>query len=252
MKCLTILCFFLLAAVVPAVGQTSNSNLMILNYHKVTEFVFDETAQNYVASDSFVVSGPILIGPKKIFIKGYNNNPDKTFKIIEFEKEEGTDRDMYMCEMNGEEYALAISPDGRYITQIGVLKKYIYQIGTVNVFNGQGQNITPGTEIVFPALSLEVKPVFGDAGTFEEGEKQLHKYLAAELEKQGSTKSGNCTLSIFINKEGKVEDVKLVYGKDYAFNQMAMENVRNMPAWKPGMQNGKPVNASYNLKIKKE
>ena len=105
-------------------SQTS----MIFRYYKVTEFQFDYDVEDYKESGQFEVSGAISIDPVKIFIKGYNDQQDKTLKIIEKQKEEGTERDMYLCEMDGNRYAVAISPDKKYLTVIGIDDKYIYEL----------------------------------------------------------------------------------------------------------------------------
>ncbi|MFZ9777717.1 MAG: hypothetical protein ACO3CI_05250, partial [Schleiferiaceae bacterium] len=99
-------------------------------YNKVTEFVFDERIQDYKEIGTVTFSGTISIDPKKVFIKGYNQTPDKTLEILEVKKEEGTNRDMYICEMNGEIYAVAISPDKKYLTQIGINDRFIYELKT--------------------------------------------------------------------------------------------------------------------------
>lgn len=255
MKHLLITFLILTISATTMLGQSKRPTAMILRYQKVIVFEFNEKAQNYFAKDTIEFSGAISVDPNKVFIKGYNNNPDKTLKIIEFEKEEGTNRDMYTCEMNGEKYAVAISPDRKYLTQIGINDKNIYELKTNNNENKDIQIITfnkdSNTKEIFIAQSLEEKPIFGYANSFEEGEKRLKEYLSNEINKQEKLKSGTCYLSIVINKEGKVEDVKLLFGKDEEFNKAALEIVNKMPDWKPGKKKDKPVNASYNLEVKK-
>ena len=255
MKHLSITILTLTISAMTLFGQTKRATSMILRYHKVIEFKFDEKAQNYIVKDTIEFSGAISVDPIKVFIKGYNNKPDKTLKIVEFEKEEGTNRDMYTCEMNGEKYAVAISPDRKYLTQIGINDKYISELKTNNNENEEVQIITinkdSNTKEIFIAQTLEEKPIFGDASFFEEGEKLLKEYLSNEINKQDKLKSGTCYISIVINKEGKIEDVKLLFGKDDEFNKVALEIVKKMPDWKPGKQKDKPVNASYNLEVKK-
>lgn len=255
MKHLSITILALTISAITMFGQTNGPTSMTLRYQKVTEFVFDEKAQNYIEKNTIEFSGAISVDPTKIFIKGYNNNPDKTLEILGFKKEEGTNRDMYTCEMNGEKYAVTISPDRKYLTQIGVNDKYIYELKTKNNESKEIQivkaNKEPNGTEIYVAQSLEVKPIFGDANSFDEGEKQLKEYLSTEINKQENLKSGTCYISIVINKVGNVEDVKLLFGKDDEFNKVALEIVKKMPNWKAGKQNGQSVNASYNLEVKK-
>ncbi len=245
----------LVISVVTLFGQSCRPTSMILRYQKVTEFVFDEEIQNYRASDTIEFSGAVSVDPKKIFIKGYNQTPDKTLKIIEVQKEEGTNRDMYICEMNGERYAVAISPDKKYLTQIGVNDRFIYELKTNNKQNEQLEIITfnknSSSKEIFVAQTLSVKPIFGDAKSFEEGEKLLKEYISKEIDQYDKLKSGTSYISIVINKEGKVTDVKLLFGKNEELNVVALEIVKGLPDWKPGQQKGKSVNASYNLEVKK-
>jgi hypothetical protein len=255
MKHLAITILILIVSVITMYGQINRPTSMILRYQKVTEFIFDGKTQDYKVVDTIEFSGAISVDPTKVFIKGYNNKSDKTLNIISFENEEGTNRDIYTCKMNGEQYSVAISPDKKYLTQIGFNEKFIYELKTNYDKSDHFQMITinkeSSTKEIFIAQSLEVKPIFGDSNTFEEGEKRLKEYLSTEINKQEKLKSGICYISIVINKEGKVEDVKLLYGKDNEFNKVALEVVKEMPNWKPGKQKSKPVNASYSLEVKK-
>jgi hypothetical protein len=120
----------LVTSIVTSLGQSTGATSIILSYNKVTEFVFDERIQDYKEIGTVTFSGAISVDPKKVFIKGYNQTPDKTLEILEVKKEEGTNRDMYICEMNGEIYAVAISPDKKYLTQIGINDRFIYELKT--------------------------------------------------------------------------------------------------------------------------
>jgi len=242
-------------SILSAQNQANRPTAMVLRYYKVTEFIFDEKKQNYEVTDTIDYSGAISVDPKKIFIKSYNNKPDKILKIIKVEKEEGTDRDMYHCEVDGEWYAVAITSDKRLLTQIGLNRKYIYELKTSSNKNKQAKIFIPEKNVnpnkIFIAQSLETKPLFGNAKTFEEGEQILKDYISTELIKHHKTKSGTCYISIVINKLGQVEKVKLLYGKDEEFNKVALEIVKILPNWKPGKQKNKPVNASYNIEVKR-
>ena len=74
-------------------GQSS----MILRYYKVTEFVFDYDVEDYKQIAEHGVSGAISVDQVKIFIKGYNDQENKTLKIIENKNEGGSDRSLYLC-----------------------------------------------------------------------------------------------------------------------------------------------------------
>ena len=245
----------LTVSVVTLFGQTINPTTVIMRYQKVTEYVFDEKTQNYIATDTIEYSGAISIDHIKVFIKGYNEKLDKILKIFTVEKEEGTNRELYYCDMDGENYTVTITPDRKYLTQIGINDKYIYELQTNNEINIDDLLISienkPNSKVIYLAHSLDVKPIFGNAKTFEEGEKLLNKYISSELEQYDHIKSGTSYISIVISKEGKVEDVKLIYGKNEEFNKVALEIVKNLPDWEPGKQRDECVNTSYNVEVKK-
>lgn len=254
-KNFTLAILALIVSVSTLVGQTGRSTSMILRYQKVTEFVFDNNIQNYVPKDSVEISGAISVDPVKIFIKGYNQTQDKTLTIVEVQKEKSTNRDMYICEMNGERYAVAISPDKKYLTQIGVSDKFIYELQANNQQQEQYEviplKIHAKSNIIYLAQTLEQKPLFGKAKSFAESELLLKEYLSEELKKYDGLQSGTSFIYIEINSTGKVENVKLLYGKDKDFNAAALRIVKSIPNWLPGQKDGIPVNVSYNLEVKK-
>jgi TonB family protein len=56
-------------------------------------------------------------------------------------------------------------------------------------------------------------------------------------------------LTFVITKEGKIDNVKVLKGFDEEVDNAAIELVRSMPPWFPGMQNGKFVAVQFNLPI---
>ena len=53
-----------------------------------------------------------------------------------------------------------------------------------------------------------------------------------------------------VTKSGAIENVQVARGSEYeAFNTEATRVVSNMPNWKPGMKDGKPVSAEMTLPI---
>ncbi len=56
---------------------------------------------------------------------------------------------------------------------------------------------------------------------------------------------GRVYISFVIDKSGQVNDVKVLRSVNPVFNEEAIRIVASMPAWKPGLQEGKPVRVSY-------
>ena len=108
--------------------KSYSQDAMGFKYWNVTEFVFDGNIDNYRETKKQLANGAITIDKTKIFIKGHNGKKDKTYKIIEKTKEKGTERDMYICMIKDEKFAIAISPDHKFLTVIGINDKLIYQM----------------------------------------------------------------------------------------------------------------------------
>lgn len=89
---------------------------------------------------------------------------------------------------------------------------------------------------------------------FPGGEDALLNYLVRnyKISKAASKggKGGRVYVEFVISETGKVEDVKVKRGVSPECDQEAIRVIQNMPNWKPGMQNGKPVKVLFNLPIK--
>ena len=83
MKYLLVTGLIFIFSVLTVYSQNSYiSYSMVLRYEKVTKFIFDEGTQSYIPTDTVEFSGAISIDSKNIFIKGYNDKPNKILKII--------------------------------------------------------------------------------------------------------------------------------------------------------------------------
>lgn len=56
-------------------------------------------------------------------------------------------------------------------------------------------------------------------------------------------------VSFVVNKDGSIEDVKILRGLSDELNKAAMKVVKNMPKWTPGESGGQPVRVRYTLPI---
>ena len=57
-------------------------------------------------------------------------------------------------------------------------------------------------------------------------------------------------LSFVVNKEGGIEEVKIVRNVAGGCGLEAQRVIESMPKWIPGVQRGKPVRVQFNLPIK--
>ncbi len=61
---------------------------------------------------------------------------------------------------------------------------------------------------------------------------------------------GRVIVQFTIEKDGSVSDVKVVKSVDPLVDDQVVRAVSAMPAWKPGMHEGKPVRVSYSIPIR--
>jgi len=136
-------------------------------------------------------------------------------------------------------------------------------IGTTNV-EGDSTGMDPGLiegsvsngvmEVIeddsekepIPNYAVQQKPEFPG------GEKALGKFITDHLHIPPDEMSGqlNILLQFVIDPEGHVRDIKVVRSSTKRLDQRAMDVVRNMPLWKPGKQNGRPVGVIMLLPIR--
>lgn len=88
---------------------------------------------------------------------------------------------------------------------------------------------------------------------FPGGTQALFEFISKNLEyPQNAIDSqieGRVIVQFVVDKAGKVDNIQVVRSIDKMLDQAAIDVVRALPAWKPGMQNGKPVNVRYTLPI---
>ena len=132
-----------------------------------------------------------------------------------------------------------------------------------------GCNATPSTEqgttpdsatetTAAPAdsTSLPVDSVFEVAEVMPEfpgGTQALFKFIGENLQYPQNAIDGQIegrvVVQFVVDKEGKVGNIQVVRSIDKMLDQAAIDVVRALPDWKPGMQDGQPVNVRYTLPV---
>ncbi len=79
---------------------------------------------------------------------------------------------------------------------------------------------------------------------FPGGEKGLKEYLAS-VPYPDKTKEGTVYVRFVIDTAGNVTNAAIARGVDEILDNIALEHVRQMPAWKPGRQRGRLVRVQY-------
>ncbi len=96
-------------------------------------------------------------------------------------------------------------------------------------------------------IQHESQPVFPG------GQDSLMSFLKANLkypkECVKDSIEGRVLVSFVVNKDGSVKNIAVVKGVNHLLDEEACRVVSIMPAWKPGLVKGNPVNVKYTLPI---
>jgi TonB family protein len=102
-----------------------------------------------------------------------------------------------------------------------------------------------------PAMAKTVVEVMPE---FPGGDLGIINYFKKNLQYPEDAKQKNIEGRVFVNfiisSKGKVLFPYVVRGTGSSCDQEAIRLIKNMPAWKPGKQNGKAVMVRYNLPVK--
>lgn len=79
--------------------------------------------------------------------------------------------------------------------------------------------------------------------------KYLQKNIQYPKEAMQAGIEGKVIVSFVIDKQGLVQNAKIIKSMREDFDEEALRVVRAMPKWRPGTQKGKRVAVSFNLPI---
>ena len=89
---------------------------------------------------------------------------------------------------------------------------------------------------------------------FEGGYEAMMNFIKKNMRYPASARrmgiDGTVYVSFVVGKDGHINDVKVLRGISADCDKEAVRVVQQMPPWKPGKQNGKPVFVRFNLPIK--
>jgi protein TonB len=92
-----------------------------------------------------------------------------------------------------------------------------------------------------------------DMPEFPGGEQAMMDFVSKNVvypkEAQEKGISGRVMVSFIVEKDGSVNEVKIVRGIGGGCDEEAVRVVKSMPKWKPGKMKGKPVRVSYMMPI---
>jgi TonB family protein len=106
----------------------------------------------------------------------------------------------------------------------------------------------------FPPRPAEpVVDVPDEQAEFIGGQSELMAWLSTNMkypeEAMEANAQGRVLVSFVVNKDGSIDEVKVLRSVHPALDAEAMRVVKEMPKWKPGKKDGKTVRVSYSLPI---
>lgn len=120
----------------------------------------------------------------------------------------------------------------------------------------QLQRDTPKKTTAAPANTNEgIYTFVKTPPSFPGGEKALHKYLSNSIhypkDAVENGKMGTVFVSFVVRHDGTLADIRNVgTAKGFGMEEEALRVVKNMPKWKPGMQDNQAVNVQFNLPVR--
>jgi TonB family protein len=138
------------------------------------------------------------------------------------------------------------------------MAKYFYTLFIVLfVFTAQAQTVNVVKTGPAPAVkAIDVEPEFPG------GTKAFYKYISNSItfpaDVDPAQVQGIVTLSMAIEKDGRLTDIKILKGLTETMDTETMRIMNACPRWKPGMQHNEPIrvrytfNINYSLVIKKK
>ncbi|MEN8249228.1 MAG: M56 family metallopeptidase [Bacteroidota bacterium] len=125
--------------------------------------------------------------------------------------------------------------------------------GTLYIFSCQTQNLTDVNKHIEGQLEDEVFQVVEEPASFEGGIEEFYKYVGENLkypqEALDKGLSGRIFVEFVVQKDGSLEEVKILRGIGAGCDEEALLVVKNSPPWTPGKQSGKIVKQRMVLPI---
>ncbi len=140
---------------------------------------------------------------------------------------------------------------------------------TVNVAaqTQKGENVEAFVNTVdapaAPPIDVPTKPVDKPETTFiiveqmpeyKDGMKAMFQFLADNIKYPAIARENGIDGTVYVGfvvlNDGSIRNVEVKRGRSGGLNEEAARVIAMMPNWKPGRQNGKPVNVAFTVPIK--
>ncbi|MBC8045768.1 MAG: energy transducer TonB [Fimbriimonadaceae bacterium] len=88
---------------------------------------------------------------------------------------------------------------------------------------------------------------------FPGGIETMYKWLAENIQYPDSARKNNIEGKVYakfiVERNGSINEVTIMRGIGYGCDEEVINKLKQMPAWNPGLQQGKPVRTSYTLPV---
>jgi outer membrane biosynthesis protein TonB len=84
---------------------------------------------------------------------------------------------------------------------------------------------------------------------FVGGKEALFNYIKETIQYPDDVEAGNIYVAFIIGSDGSIHDARVFKGVKESMDKEALRIINNMPAWDPGLIDGKPVASVYGLPI---
>lgn len=128
------------------------------------------------------------------------------------------------------------------------------EIGTIpSEGTGHETVVIPEEKKEEPEDILYTETDISQSPEYPGGEEELMTYLSNNIKYPtravSSETEGRVVLGFVVDKNGNIDEIKILKGIGDGCDEEAIRVVNQMPKWKPGKNNGKPVNVYFNLPI---
>jgi len=114
----------------------------------------------------------------------------------------------------------------------------------------EGKKVTPSTQGDEDQAYVVVEKVAEFRGGPEALWEYMEKAVSYTDEARKAKVEGSVYINFIIEKDGTVSHAWVVRGLGSGLDEIALNAINNMPAWKPGKHKGKPVRVQFNMPVK--
>jgi protein TonB len=117
----------------------------------------------------------------------------------------------------------------------------------IDVAPGNGPSVTEDDDKVHTLVEVQVMPT--PMGGEDAWNKFLSKNLRYPSEAQDAGVGGKVYMSFVVEKDGSLSNFTVERGAGYGMDEEATRVLKLAKAWKPGLQNGRPVRVKFVIPI---